>query len=123
MTPMMTQDLATPTQTVELRDAQVNAGAWTAVLSAVISLASLQGTGVIPAVTAAAFFVAVAGGIQRGWAWTAALGCAALAIGTLGYAGGLVPMMAAARIPVALLSGAGALCLAGAYLTLNEKRS
>ena len=127
MTPIMTQELptlVTQTQTVELREAQVNAGAWTALLAAMVALAALQASvGAWPALSAAGFFTLVAGGIQRGWAPSAALGCAALVIGAVSFASGLVPVTAAARIPVALLAGAGALCLAGAYLTLSEKRS
>lgn len=123
MTPMMTQELVTTqASTEELRDAQVNAGAWTALLAAMVSLAALQGSvGALAALSAAGFFTAIAGGIHRGWAWSAAIGSAVLAGGALGFAGGLVPVIAAARIPVVLLAGAGALCLAGAYLTLSEK--
>ena len=124
MTPMITQEMAAQTQSVELRDAQVQAGAWTAILAALVSLVAMQASvGAVPALGATALFTAVAGGIYRGWAWTAALGCIALLAGGLAFATGLLPMASAARIPVALLGMAGALCLAGAYLTLTDQRS
>lgn len=123
MTPMIPQEM-NPRQSEDLREAQVHAGAWTALLAAMVSLMAMQASvGAVPSLAATALFTAVAGGIYRGWAWTAAVGCIALVAMAVAFASGVVPVAAAARIPVSLLGGAGALCLAGAYLTLTEERS
>ena len=42
MTPTVSQELTPRTQTAELRDAQVHAGAWTALLAAMVSLIAVQ---------------------------------------------------------------------------------
>jgi cell division protein FtsW (lipid II flippase) len=123
MTPMIPQEI-NPRQSEDLREAQVHAGAWTALLAAMVSLMAMQASvGTVPSLAATTLFTAVAGGIYRGWAWTAALGCIALVAMSIAFAAGLLPVAPAARIPVSLLGGAGALCLAGAYLTLTEERS
>lgn len=98
-----------------LDEAQVQAGVWTASLASLVALAVTQ------AVPFTAGFALIALGIHKRQAWSAIAG-GALALGlAVAVAAGYVPVATAARVPLAVLAGAGALCFAGAWMTLTGR--
>jgi len=122
-TPTLPREMAAVAQTAELRDAQIQAGAWTALLAALVSLIAVQAPGgPLPSMAATTLFGAVSLGIHRGWPWMAAFGCLLLAASAVAFAAGVVPIGAPARIPMSILAAAGSMCLAGAFSALREAR-
>jgi hypothetical protein len=118
MTPTQSQQIrAVAVESADLRTAQIDAGAWTACIAAMVSLLVVQSP---MALLSAGVFTLAAFGVWRRWAWPAALSAALLLLFALSIGTGLLPMGSATRIPLSLMSAAGALCLGGAYLTLRD---